>query len=345
MLSDLRAAWRSLAKSPAFVVIAVLALGLGLGLSTSMFGVIDAVLRPQSGFRYADRLFWVSARMNVRRGFFTPADLNDILRKQTHSFDAFVPVKQGPPGEVGTEALQLGVIAVPPRYFDAYGVRLSLGRPFTSADPGNVAVVSWDAWRILSRERRSLEEAHVLVGDRPYAVVGVMARGTADLWAAIPLRAGEDTGRSVQHYLRLASGVRLQEAQAELDAVARVLTARFGVPEAPWSLHLLPLFRYREEIGDIRKAMVGAALAVLLIACVNLAHLMLARGLAKRRELAVRMALGAGRIAAVRLMLAEGLIIMAGGIVVGAIGAVWGSSSPRASCRPRSAGCRISGSR
>jgi putative ABC transport system permease protein len=332
MLADLRAAWRSLARSPGFAAVAIVALGLGLALSTTMFGVIDAVLSPRSPYTNWHRLYWVSPHLSIRGGSFDWRDLNRIIRDQTHSFDASVLTAYGgAPASVGRDAREFFVTAAPPQWFDVYGIRPRLGRPFSASDGDEVALVSEDVWRVLSAGRRALAGAHIVIGDRPYPVIGVLPRGAPDV--LIPLGTTGQAG-ALDQTLRLAPGISQQQAQAELDALARVLTARYGTPDAPWSLGLRPLSGHPTEIRDIQKAMVGAALVVLLIACVNLAHLMLARGLARRRELAIRMALGAGRVAAVRLMVAEGAVVLGGGIALGAVGAVWGSNFARSLMPP-----------
>jgi putative ABC transport system permease protein len=287
-----------------------------------MFGVIDAVLRPESPYRNIDLLYWVSARVTTNVPF-DFRDLNRIIREQTHSFDASVlENRTGEPASVGPDAREFPVTAVPASWFDVVGVRPLLGRPFITADPDRVAVVSRNVWRVLSGGRRQLASAHIVITDRLYRVIGVLPDGAADV--VIPRTSQEETPLDFQ-LLRLALGVPLERAQAELDALAQILTLRYSEPGAPWSFRLHPLRRPPDQIDDIRKAMVASALIVLLIACVNLAHLMLARGLARRRDLAIRMALGAGRVAAIRLILAEGLLLMAGGVTVGAMAAVWGS--------------------
>ena len=324
MLNDLRSAWRSLSKSPGFVAVAVLALGLGLGLSTSMFGVIDAVLKPQTGFKNWDRLYRVNVTRSVRKGSPSEADIDRVIREQTRSFDAFLLEDWGlPQADVGDEGREFLTVAVQPQFFDVYGVRPTLGRAFTQLDGKNVAVLSYEAWRVLSAGRHGLQGAHVSIGDQVYSVVGVLPRETGYVvW--IPLTSTERVpGHWVVQTARLARGVTRAQAQADLDALAKVMTDRFGSPGYAWAFHLFRMIVPTEGIDDIRKAMVGAGLAVLLIACVNLAHLMLARGLAKRRELAIRMALGAGRPATVRLMFAEALLITAGGVILGAVVAIW----------------------
>jgi len=329
VLNDLRAAWRSLARSPGFVVVAVLALGLGLGLSTSMFGVIDAVLHPVPAYGNADRLCFIkSYGFGSRMGAPPPpSDIFGLVDSLSHSFDAMVPYKGDlAPIEAREEAREFLVVTVPLQWFDVVGVRFTLGRPFTPADGDGVAVVSYDIWRFVSGGRRTLTGTHVRMGGRSYAVVGVMARGPSEYAAVMPMLPGAELTGHVGHVFRLKRGVTIQQAAADLKSVAAMLTARYSGPGQEWYFHLAPLREAREEVRDIHVAMVGSALAVLLIACVNLAHLMLARGLAKRRELAVRMALGAGRGVVTRIMFAEGAVIAAGGVALGAVVAVWGSS-------------------
>jgi putative ABC transport system permease protein len=125
--------------------------------------------------------------------------------------------------------------------------------------------------------------------------------------------------------VRLKPGVTEEEADHELKAMARALTDRYGTPGAPFALNISSVLPRREELRDLHRALLGAALAVLLIACQNLAHLMMARGRARRREVALRLALGASRAAVVRQMFLESAVVTAGGTALGALIAVWGS--------------------
>lgn len=328
MLS-LRYALRSLAKSPGFVAVAILALGLGLGMSSTMFAVLDAVMHPYVAYRDPATLFqvnWWFGRRNPMR----PPELYRFLRDQSHAFAAVLPVErtqlvlQAPGGEE-----EIFVTRVPPRYFPVTGVTVERGRSFTEADGDNVAVLSAGLWRHLFGKRRSLQGAVVTLGDRIYPVVGVMPRGAPGSSAWLPQPASIETdnvsARYVRPFVRLKQGVTREQAAAELKTLARLLTDRFGAHDAPFAFELVPSVWPREALRDIHKAMVGSALAVLLIACVNLAHLMLARGLAKRRELALRMALGASRAAVIRQMFAECAVIALGGAVLGGFVTLWGA--------------------
>lgn len=326
---DLRSAIRSLRRSPGFVLIAVLALGVGLGLSTTMFAVLDAVVHPYVAYRDPDALFQINWWFG-RRSPMTSVELYRYLRDETRSFEAVVPVAfDGLVGEAGGQAEEVAILRVSPRYFAALGVRPRLGRALTYADEGAV-VVSSGLWRRFFSGRGSLDGATVELGLQVYNVVGVLPRGAVASAALLLLPAsveagGADAAIHVTPTVRLRHGVTREQAKAELQSLARLLTDRFHARGAPLAFELRPLVESRADLQDIHKAMVGSALAVLLIACVNLAHLMLARGLAKRRELALRMALGASRAAVVRQMFAECVLVTLGGVAVGALVAVWGA--------------------
>jgi predicted permease len=329
-LTDLRYALRSLARSPGFVAIAVLALGVGLGLSTTMFGVLDAVLHPYVAFREPERLFTVTAWFGPRTPM-TRVDLYRLVRERTHAFDAVVPFQwDNPTLERAGENVQLGVRRVSPRYFAATGLTPRLGRVFNDADGEDAIVLSHDLWVSLFGGRRNVGGAVLTINGHATSVVGVMPRGAGRGEAWMPLPASVENGGAFGGYLgtlvRLRQGVTAGQAGAELKGLAGALTIQYRAQTAPFSLDLNPVVSRREEIQDIHKAMVGSALVVLLIACVNLAHLMLARGMAKRRELALRMALGAGRAAVVRQMFTECAVITVGGAALGALVAVWGAN-------------------
>jgi putative ABC transport system permease protein len=328
VLADLRTALRSLLRTPGFVLVAVLALALGLALSTTMFAVMDAIVNPFSPYKDADRLFRLSFWYGPHAAL-TRADLYRVIRDQAQSFSAIVPrVFGGATLRSEDEETEVGTEAVPPRWFAVTGIAPEMGRAFAPADGDGVAVVSRWLWTRLYGRRTSLEGTTVTLGDRVYAIVGVMSReaspvGGVAAWLPLPADA-EATLQLPTPLVRLRPGVTADRARAELKVLSDALTASRHASDYPYALLLDPVRERRGELTDIHKAMVGAALAVLLIACVNLAHLMLARGLAKRRELAMRMALGATRAAVVRLMLAECALITLAGGALGILVAVWG---------------------
>lgn len=329
-MTGLRYAFRSLAQSPGFAAIAILALGLGLGLSTTMFAVLDAVVNPYMPYRDPDTLFpirwwWGRTRTQIGTG-----DLYHAVKNETQSFAAIVPYSGSRLVlETTTDSREIMVARVTPEFFTVTGVRLWLGRAFVGGDMEDVVVVGNDLWRRVYGRRRSLDGATLSLGGRTYTVVGVMPRGAsapafASAW--LPLSPSDYAAGAIGAPLvRLKPGVTIERAQAELQGLGALMTARHSDVDRPINFGLMPIRERREEIKDIHKAMVGAALSVLIVACVNLAHLMLARGLSRRRELALRMALGAGRSAVVWQVFAECAVITAGGAVLGALGAVWGT--------------------
>ncbi len=330
MLADLRFAFRSLARSPGFVVVAVLALGVGLGLSTTMFAVLDAVVNPFMPYRDPDTLFRVRWWYSRTRTTIQMGDMYRAIRDHTRSFTVVPVAGARLVLETRDDSRDVYVARVTPRFFEMTGVRPRLGRAFVAGDGEDVAVLGNELWRRLFPRRASLAGATVTLGDRTYAVVGVMPRGAiapegASAWLPMHASADPTIGAGAMPMVRLRPGVTRAQADAELKILGATMTAQFTSRANPVSFELAPVRERREELKDIHRAMVGAALGVLIIACVNLAHLMLARGLAKRRELAVRMALGASRVVVVRQMFAECAVVTTGGAVLGALGAVWGA--------------------
>jgi predicted permease len=336
LVRDLRFALRSLARSPGFLIVTVLALALGLGLSATMFSVIDAALHPPQPYANKDRLFALSYRSGrPPSGGLPEAAFLQMVRERVPAFDAVMP-RGGrmDPIQLGSEQQFQLEYVVPARFFDVTGLHPELGRTFVPSDGPNVAVVSHDVWRAALGGRRNLAGAHLILGDRSYAVIGVVPSGVRVAGVFMPLMPSDEAAGQIQDaeasspVVRLGAGVPLSEAVSQTKALARLLTATYGSPAAPWAVELTPWTEWNpvpDEAKTIRLLMVAAALAVLLIACVNLGHLMLARGLARRRELAIRMALGSGRSGALRLMLSETFVIAAVGLALGALLAVWGS--------------------
>jgi len=324
----LRHAWRSLLRSPGFVVVSVLALGLGLGLSTTMFAVLDAVVHPYLPYRDPDTLFRVHWWYSVRGATVTAGDLYRAVRDETHSFESVIPVVGARVTlETANDIRDIFVRRVPPEYWPVTGLRAELGRGFVAGDGEAAVVLSNDLWKRLFGKRRTLDSASVTLSGRTYAVVGVMPRGVEDAsaWLPLPPSADPTVSFAASPLVRLKPGITKSQADAELVSLGRLMTARFSDRDRPIAFELMSIRNRREELRDLHKAMVGSALAVLIIACVNLAHLMLARGLAKRRELALRLALGASRATTVRLMFAECALIAVAGALVGAVVAFWGT--------------------
>jgi predicted permease len=319
---------RSLRRSPGFVAIATLSLGAALALSTSMAAIIDAMTHPESPFRDAGQLYGVRIFVDSK-----------ISPSAKEILDAIAGLK-------GVESLatsrwewrpvitgdrpfdRTGIEYVRPGYFELFGVKPRLGRlPSASQQTEEkTAVVSDRLWRSRFENRTVIRDAIVSIGDHPYTVVGVLPAGTdrstwTDVW--IP-DSRPDSGGLARTLIRLRAGVTDTTMWPRIAALARHYTRTFAGPRergfrfALYSLRPNPL-----EIRDIHRAMVGAAIFVLLIGCANVAALMLARGIARRRDYALRLALGAGRIEIAREVIAEVLVLAIAGTVAGALMTTW----------------------
>lgn len=327
----LRYAFRSLSRSPGFVAVAILALGLGLGLATTMFGIMDAVVHPYLPYRDPGELVNLSWRL-PRRATVSGADVLQAMRR-IDAIAVVVPLAyETQPLEMGERSAEIGVARVTPEYFATMGVRPRLGRVLAESDAPETAVLSQGLWRKLYGLRRSVAGATIRLGDITYRVAGVLPEGAthplgAQAWTPLP----PDWQLRGQAFAlaRLKPGINDGTIATQLVALAKQLSDRLldtaTAREGRIAFNVTRVQQTGEELSDIHFAMVGASVVVLLIACANLAHLMLARGFAKRRELAVRMAIGAGRGTIVRQMFTECAIITACGAALGALVALWGA--------------------
>ena len=341
LLLDLRYAVRSLVKSPGFTAVAVLTLALGIGANMAMFSVADSVLFARLPFRDPDRVLSVNLRQpNGNPNIFSTPDFLEWRQNSTllAHMGAFVPrsANLAALGEVpehidgGNASSEIfGVLGVPPRF----------GRVFTSSEdqPNGAAVVvlSHGLWQSRFQSDASIVGKTISLDGAPHTILGVMPAGfhvladTELFWTPLrlPLTAPNDSARNV-HWLfalaRLPSSMPIQRAQAQLDAIAtRVARERPDREGTGVSLQT-----YRDaQTGSIRPALLmllGSVGFVLLIACSNIANLLLARGTGRRRELSVRAALGARRSRLVRQLLTETAVL---GIAGGALGIVFGWSA------------------
>jgi putative ABC transport system permease protein len=334
-LQDVRYTLRQLRKNPGFAAMAIITLALGIGANTAMFTVIDSVLIRPLPFPNADRMVEVEARYGSNAAGVAWRDY-PMMRDQFRSLENVAAYN--PDSAVilaGGVAHTVATVTVTANLLDLLAVRPALGRAFLDTDsrPGArpVAILSGCAWReyfaadshVLGREIRLLGLSYTVVGVMPDNLpfpFGEAASGSA-IW--LPFQAVPEmaTNASLQATLtvgKLKPGVQFRSAQAELAVVSGRIAAKDGYRAGQLRFLMRPLNEVISEAARPALLVLAAALMlVLLIACINVANLQLARHLARRQELAVRAALGAGRGRLLRQLMAEGAVLAIVGAVAG----------------------------
>jgi putative ABC transport system permease protein len=330
---DVRYGWRQVKRNPAFSAIAIATLALGIGGITAMFSAFDAILLRPLPYPAADRLVMVWDDMSKSEGdstfFSTPAEWEEWRRLNTvftdlacSQPDSAILSGDGEPEEVRARKVTWNLWSV-------LGLQPALGRAFTEDEDENgarVVVISHGLWQRRFGGASDIVGRKISVNDETYEVIGVMSQGfyfmpsrDIDMWmpASFPPSLRRNfTWHSAQIVARLKPGVRLEHARASMTALSLQVTAKDF--RGPHSVTVTPL---REEMaGKTRTALIvllSASAALLLIACVNLANLLLSRGAAREREVAVRAALGAGRGRLMLQFLTESLVLAGLGAVAG----------------------------
>lgn len=333
---DLRHAIRSLRKSPGFFAVSTLTLAVALGLSATTYATLDAVRHPYTPIRDADRVYSVFMWGDGRSGNITTWDIYTRVRDQGRFFEATSFASYFAYGAVqaGERLDNVLVQYAAPGLFDLLGVRPIRGRAF-NADPHAVgddgaALVSAEYWRT-TLHGEPLSQATLTIQGETYAVIGVLPPGhwiRGDIWLRAPPSVFE-TGvgtQSMTAFVRLRRAVTREMAQRQADSLTAGLTRDFGTGLRGFRIRLWPMKPPPRELETVHYALAAAALLILLIGCANLANLMLVRGTTRRRELAVRTAVGARRSALVRLLLSEAVLVAIAGAIGGALLAVWGTT-------------------
>jgi predicted permease len=333
MLQDVRYAWRMLRKSPGFTFFAVLTVALGLGANAAMFSIVDGVLLKTAGYPEPERIvqLWEKPPRGMRNGL-SGANYIDWA-KQAQSFEAMAArtgssMSLSGGGVAEPRSLRTDLVSAP--YFDVFGTHAAIGRTFARDEdqPGKekVVVLSHRTWLNIFGADASVVGQNILLNGQPYTVIGVLPgssefdRRSADIW--VPLTFPPDPARDY-HYLtavaRMKPGVTVQQAQAEMSAIAGHIASLYPAIKKDWSA---TVDRYLDRVvgPQMRLSLIvlmSAVVAVLLIGCVNLANLLLARGTLRSREIALRIALGAGRARVIRMLLTESLFLSICGAIVG----------------------------
>jgi len=346
---DLGYGARALRKNPAFTAVAVLTLALGIGANSAIFSVTNALMLRPLPFPEADQIVRIySTKGNDTGSGYgnlvgpSPLDVRDFAQNN-RSFQKVVAYdtwrKNVSFGAWGSEPEQMRVGLVPAAYFEVLGVQPMLGRLFTEEENQQgkefVAAISARVWRDRYGSDPAILGRKITINDEPYTIIAVMPLtipewmepgrpGPVEVWTPFAIRPDEWSearrgGRGDAAIARLKPGVSLEEAQADLSAIAAALAEAYPVDRGIGvAIRLLADTR----VGKLRPMLfllMGAVSLILLIACVNLANLLLARNSARQRELAVRAALGAGRGGLVRQLLAETLLLSLTGAAAGLV--------------------------
>src|SRR3954467_11830267 len=363
MLNDFRYALRQLIKAPSFTIVAIITLALGIGACTAIFSVVNTVLLRPLDYPDPDRIMVMRETQLPQFPEFSVSPPNYIdWEKQTKSYDYLAAYSGAALNLTGEgEPQRLVGVKATAHYFDAMGVKPVLGRmllPEEDAQGKNhVVVLSYPFWQRVFGGARDIVGRTIQLNGEPYNVVGVAPPGfglasKVDVWTPMAFKPDETANDARGgHYInvagRLKPGVTLRQAKAELDVVAAQLAVQYPDAQKGWGIFMMPLQDYLvRDVKPVLYTLLGAVGCVLLIACANLANLLLARATARHREISIRAALGAGRGRLVRQLLTESVVLAVCGGVTGIILAKWGLDGLLAlapSNLPRTADIRLNG--
>ncbi|HKS08889.1 MAG TPA: ABC transporter permease [Pyrinomonadaceae bacterium] len=337
MIKDIRYAIRTLLKRPGFLVVALATLALGIGATTAMFTVVNSVLLRPMQFPEPERIVILEAnnpRLGIKQSNVSVADVVE-WQQQSQSFEQIAGfITWGAFMATGDETERVRAAGVSPEFFPLFRTNPLSGRTIQAGDvqakSEPVTVLSYGLWQRRFGGAANVVNSKITLSGVTGTIVGIMPPGfnypdETELWTAYPLDASEARdNRYLNAVSRLKPGVSIAQAQAELDTINQRLAQSYSETNSGWGVRLTEL---RERmVGELRPALYmlfGAVAFVLLIACANVANLLLARAAYRQKEIAVRTALGASRWRVVKQLLTESLLVSVVSGVIGLVLSVW----------------------
>jgi putative ABC transport system permease protein len=345
LVQDVRYAVRRLRKSTGFTAVAVITLALGIGANTAIFSVIQAVILRPLPFGGSDRLIWLNGKLPMTdEAAVSPPDFRDYrAENRTFARIAAMGYVAGPSNLSGDKPEQILTTIASAGFFECLGIRPLHGRDFLLSDEQvndpQVAILGYGVWKRDFGGDQNVVGRTIRINGASLTVVGVLPAdipllSEAQIWLPTPMAnrlMSFRLGHSLKAIGRLKPGVTLEQSQADLDAIALQLQHQYPDTNKGWWMRQRPL---RDVlVGPVRPALLlmwGAVSLLLLIACVNVANLLLARSIARQKEFALRAALGASRLRMIRQALTESVILSVLGGALGVLAAAAGIRSVHA---------------
>ena len=339
---DLKFALRSLQKNPGFTVLAILVMALGIGANTAVFSVVNTVLLKPLAYRDPDRIVTVSSlwKKSGAHGQASAPDFHD-WHDQSTAFSAMAYYANWETAvKAGAAAEYTGVATVTPEFFRVFSVEPVAGRLFTPEEQkpggGGAVIISQSYWQSHFGAHPGALGQTIRMFDKTFTITGILPAGfhfpdKSDIWFPANTVFPETTSRSGHNYLvvaRLKPDLTLEQAQAQMTSIGARLERQY--PPSNQGKNVLVTRMRDEMVGDVRLTLyllLGAVGVVLLIACANMANLLLAKATARTREIAIRAAVGASRGRIVRQLITESVALAVLSGIAGLLLAIWGSSA------------------